>query len=108
MNKLHQFAGALLVLAGLLHFLLLLSVAGDPHKIIFPVYGCLYLVSGLLFFTKLTWAPWLGLLFPLSGVMLGMLLKKMTKPGPLVAFLLILDLVVIGISAVLLLRRGKL
>jgi len=92
MNKLRQLAGALLVLTGLLIYL---------------VYGCLYVVSGMLFFTKHTWTPWLGLLSPLSGVVLGMFSKGMTKPGPLLAFLLILDLVVIGISAILLLRRGK-
>lgn len=107
MNKFRQFTGALLVLAGILHFLLLITEPGDPNKIIYLVYGCLYLLSGLLFFTRLTWTPWLGLLFPLSGVILGMLSKGMTKPGGLLVFLLILDLVVVAISGFLLLNRRK-
>lgn len=107
MKKLHKVTGAFLILAGLLHFLLLIMEAEDPHKFIYLFYGCLYLVSGLLFFTKITWSPWLGLLLPLSGVILGMLIKGTTQPGPLLGFLLILDLVVICFCVILLLRPKK-
>jgi len=107
MKTIRLIAALLLVFTGVLHVALYMKVPNDPGSIGMLAFGIIFSATGLLLLTTRVYAVYLGLIFPIIGMTMGMVkfgLKNLTYT---MALLYLIDVVVIVCCAYILLGRKK-
>ena len=73
MKALRFFAGAFLILNGILHIIEYLNISSNPGSIGILVFGIIYIIIGVLLFNKKLYPVYLGLIIPMIGMSLSII-----------------------------------
>ena len=105
MKTLRMIAGILLIITGVLHVVIYFRGPDDPGSIGTLIFGIIYIITGLLLFTKNLYPLYLGVVLPLIGF--TMYLIKFGFPAliSLMALLLLIDIIVILSCGYILINR---
>lgn len=107
MKTIRYFAGCLLLLTGVLHFLPIIKTPSDPTAIPTLVGGIIYLTIGVLLIMKIKFAPYLGFFLPLLGLALGFIITGIKNWDFLLSIMFAIDAVVAICCLLLLLNKKK-
>jgi len=107
MKTIRILAGILLVISGVLHLVKYIQDPGVPGSIGLLVFGIIYAVIGVLLFTTKVYPVYLGLIFPLIGMILSMIKFGVPELISLLMLFKVIGVIVIAFCAWLLLRKPK-
>jgi uncharacterized membrane protein HdeD (DUF308 family) len=95
------------LLTGIVHVGSSLKKASDSHTVPMVIFGVIYFTIGALILFHVLYSSLLGIVFPASGIILGLLVIKLKNWTLLLKFLYAIDVVVI-LCCVLLVTKGTL
>jgi uncharacterized membrane protein HdeD (DUF308 family) len=107
MKNIRYVAAMLLVIAGVLHVVLYFKTPNDPGIMGVLAFGIIYAAIGLLLFMPNMYAVYLGLIFPIVGIITALVKIGIHNLGYMMILLLLIDIVVIICCAYLLINRTK-
>jgi len=101
MKAIRYIATFLLLAAGVLHCLLYIQGPQAPGSAVVLIFGIIYFVTGILLFLKIRYSSIFGIIFPLIGVIVGLILFDPTEGNLIVGILGIMDVVIIILCSIL-------
>jgi hypothetical protein len=107
MKNIRYVAAMLLLISGVLHIVLYSKTPHDPGILGALVFGIIYAAIGLLLFMPNTYAVYLGLIFPIVGLIAAFVKVGIHNFGYIMVLLLLIDIVVIICCAHLLINHTK-
>jgi len=107
MKKIRFLAATLLVITGVWHITLFLKATDDPASLPLLVFGVIYTLTGLLLFTPNKLWVYLGLAFPLIGMISAAIKLGINSFDITMWTLISIDIVVVVCCAYLLLVKSK-
>jgi uncharacterized membrane protein HdeD (DUF308 family) len=105
MKTIHQIAGLLLLINGVLHIVEYLNTSNTPGSIGILVFGIIYIITGLLLFNKKTYPVYLGLIIPITGMTLSIIKFGVPELFSLSALFKLIGLIVICCCGYILVTR---
>jgi uncharacterized membrane protein HdeD (DUF308 family) len=107
MKNIRYVAAMLLIISGVLHIVMYFKTPHDPGIMGVLIFGIIYAAIGLLLFMPNIYALYLGLLFPIIGIVTALVKIGIDNLGYLMILLLLIDIVVIICCAYLLINRAR-
>jgi hypothetical protein len=107
MNKVRYSAALLLILTGILHALPFFNIPREPGVIPVLAFGIVYLGIGIWLIFDLKFATALGIIFPLLGLISGIICDWVREIHSNANFLFAIDVIVFGCCTFLYLKRAK-
>ena len=107
MKTIRYFAGILMIITGILHFLPILTDPGNPDAVPMLVFGIAYLSIGVLLFLNKYIGQIIGVLIPLIGLGIGLFKIGISNWDTMLSIMFIIDAVVIVCCIILLLNRNR-
>ena len=107
MKTIRYLAAFLLLLTGVLHVSLTIRNPSDPAALPVLVFGIIYLAVGLLLFLGIKFAKYLGLVFPLIGLVAGFGILGISNWTAMHTLLFAIDALVAICCVSLILKRGN-
>jgi uncharacterized membrane protein HdeD (DUF308 family) len=107
MKTIRLFAGILMVITGVLHIAGYFKAPDDPGVIGMLAFGIIYGIIGLLLFTKKLYPLYLGIILPIIGMTTAIIKLGFPSLISMMALLFLIDVIVIGCCAYLLLKSLK-
>lgn len=98
-NDIMNISGILLVISGVTHVSQLWVYPSDASAIGASIFGILYFVIGIILLLKYASGLWLSIIFPIIGGILGVYRFIFLHSNPFTIFHLIIDIIVIVLSA---------
>jgi uncharacterized membrane protein HdeD (DUF308 family) len=105
MKTLRIIAEILMLITGVWHIVLYFQAPGDPGSIGLLVFGIIYILTGILLFTKNLYPLYLGVVLPLIGFTIYLIKFGFPALISTMTLLLLIDIIVILSCAYLLLKR---
>jgi hypothetical protein len=106
MKTIRNLAGVLLLITGILHIVMYAQTPDKPGIMGVLAFGILYSITGLLLFSKLRFALYLGLFVPLVGMTLSIIKFGIPELFSMLALFKLIGLLVV-ISCFYLLVKQK-
>ncbi len=100
-------AALLMILAGILHLLAYVKEPQDPHVLIMFAFGIIYPATGVLLFKNWKFVPLLGIIFPVTGMGIGIFVIGTKAMNPMLGIMFAIDLIVVLCCMTLLCYRKK-
>jgi tellurite resistance protein TehA-like permease len=97
----------LLLVAGVLHIVLFIQEPLAARSAVVLVFGIIYLVIGILLFLKFKYSSLSGIIFPLAGVLVGLIAFDPKEGNMLISILGIADVLIIILCSILEWERRK-
>jgi len=107
MKNIRYVAAMLLIISGVLHIVLYSRTPHDPGIMGVLVFGIVYAAIGLLLFMPNRYALYLGLIFPIIGLIAALVKMGIDNLDYMMILLLLIDIVVIICCAYLLIYRTR-
>ncbi len=107
MKNIRYVAAMLLIISGALHIALYIKTPHDPGIMGVLAFGIIYAAIGLLLLMPNMYAVYLGLIFPIVGIIAVLVKIGLKNLGYMMILLLLIDIVVIICCAYLILNRKK-
>jgi uncharacterized membrane protein HdeD (DUF308 family) len=107
MKNIRYLAAILLIIAGVLHIVLYFKTPHDPGIMGVLAFGVIYAAIGLLLLMPNRYAVYLGLIFPIIGIISALVMIGIHNLGYTMILLLLIDIVVIICCGYLLINRSK-
>ena len=107
MKNIRYVAALLLIISGVLHIVLYFKTPNDPGIMGVLAFGIIYATTGLLLIMPNLYALYLGLIFPIIGIIAALVKIGINNLGYTMILLLLMDIVVIIICAYLLINHAK-
>jgi uncharacterized membrane protein HdeD (DUF308 family) len=108
MKKIRQIAGILLLLNGVLHIVEFFNNSNDPGNIGILIFGAIYIITGLLIFSKKKYLVYLGLIIPMIGMTLSIIKFGVPELISLTALFKLIGLIVICCCGYILINQKTL
>jgi hypothetical protein len=108
MKNIRYLAAMLLIIDGALHIVLYLKAPHDPGIMGILAFGIIYIAIGLLLFMPNLYSLYLGLIFPIIGIVACFVKIGIDNMGYTLILTLLIDIVVIICCAYLLIKRPRL
>ena len=106
MRPIRYTAALLILLAGVLHLLPVFTASHDTRSLVMLVFGILYVATGILLLLDLRYSALPGIIFPMMGIVTGFFIIG-NNLNPLLAFLFVIDVVVVICCIFLFVKRKK-
>lgn len=107
MKNIRYVAAMLLIISGVLHIVLYFRTPHDPGIMGVLAFGIVYAAIGLLLFMPNRYALYLGLIFPIIGLIAGLVKIGIDNLGSMMILPLMIDIMVIICCGYLLINRTK-
>ncbi len=107
MKPIRYLAAGLLLLTGVLHILPIFKTPSDTNSIPMLVFGIIYFSIGVLLIMKIKYDSLLGIIFPLIGLGTGFFVVGIKNWNTMLAFMFVIDAVVMICCLILLLNKNK-
>ena len=107
MKTIRLLASILLVISGVLHVVMYIKAPNEPGSIGLLVFGIIYAAIGFLLFTRKMYPVYLGLIIPLTGMILSFIKFGIPDLISLLALFKLIDIIVIFCCGYLLITRTK-
>jgi hypothetical protein len=107
MKNIRYVAALLLIISGVLHIVLYFKTPDDPGIMGVLAFGIIYAAIGLLLLMPNMYALYLGLIFPIIGIIAALVEIGINNLSYTMILLLLMDIVVIICCAYLLINRTK-
>lgn len=101
MNAIRIIAEILLILTGVIHVLLFVNGPLDENAQLYLVFGIFYFAIGLLMFFKPGFSSAWGIIFPLIGLIGGVLVIGSKQWNTMIISLLVIDAIIVSCCAFL-------
>ena len=107
MKNIRYIAALLLIISGVLHIVSYFKTPNDPGIMGVLAFGIIYAAIGLLLLMPNMYAVYLGLIFPIIGIIAVLVKIGINNLSYTMILLLLIDIVVIICCAYLLINRVK-
>jgi hypothetical protein len=107
MKNIRYVAAMLLIISGVLHIVLYFKTPHDPGILGVLAFGIIFAAIGLLLLMPNIYALYLGLIFPIIGIITALVKIGIDNLGYMMILLLLIDIVVIICCAYLLINRAN-
>jgi hypothetical protein len=107
MKPMRTLAGILLILNGILHVVLYLQTSGNAGSVGLLVFGIIYMITGLLLFSKDGYPVYLGIIIPVIGMSLSIIKFGVPELISLSALFKVLGFIVIICCCFIIFNRKK-
>jgi uncharacterized membrane protein HdeD (DUF308 family) len=107
MKTIRYFAGALMLITGIMHILPMFTMPKDPNALPMLGFGIVYFTIGVLLILNKKIAEILGIVVPLVGLAIGVFKIGLKNWDAMLTIMFIIDAVVVICCIFLLLNRKK-
>jgi len=107
MKNIRYVAAMLLIISGVLHIVLYFKTPNDPGIMGVLAFGIIFAAIGLLLLLPNMYSVYLGLIFPIIGIITALVKIGISNLDYMMILLLLIDIVVIICCAYLLINRTK-
>jgi hypothetical protein len=107
MKTIRYFAGALMLITGILHLLPFISEPGNPDAFAMLIFGIAYLTIGVLLYLNKYFGQIIGVLIPALGLGIGFVKIGIRNWDTMLSIMFLIDAVVIVCCIILLINRKK-
>lgn len=105
MKNIRYLAAMLLIIDGILHIVMYFKTPHDPNIMGILAFGIIYIAVGILMFMPNIYSVYLGLIFPIIGIIAACVKIGIHNLGYTMILTLLIDIVVIFCCAYLLIKR---
>lgn len=107
MKAIRYIASILLLAAGVGHLVMFIRSPGDPVSAVILAFGILYAVIGMLLFLDMKYAALAGIILPLAGIIVGLIIFDPSQRTPLLGVLGIAEVAIISLCSILEWKRRR-